>query len=277
MASGARLLRYATGATTTGSKLRERQSDQEGGTSLPDTIRALIKGHGWNPAWASPDDGPRPPGRVAQSISLTKLDALLAEGHMVILQGNYNVMSRKFREQASPLKGGGGHALTIDAVDPARGYYVVDTIPRKGKYEGRWIPAAEIQRYATGLAGAGQAWAAWARPANVTTGPTTPTPESGRSRGLAFSILSERRGIATVQGPKHALIRTWDNHHVAIAEGARKVVLAECRLDEPLDHHPGDRQPVYLVSHPEQPVGGAAFFLLAVDCTVEWNEPAGGG
>ena len=48
--------RYAAGLRITGSELRARQSDQVGGTSIPDVCRALAT-YGFRPPWAAPMDG----------------------------------------------------------------------------------------------------------------------------------------------------------------------------------------------------------------------------
>lgn len=168
--SGARLLRYATGINVTGSAVRAKQSDQSGGTSIPDIMRALHNGWSLEPSWASPDDSnggrsARPANRVATYIGAANLKGLLGQGYMVIVQGDYGNLPLRYREQASFTD---DHAFTVDAYAVRSGVpsvYVVDTIPRASEhYEGRWIPLTALLAYAYGLAGQGRIYAAWAKP-----------------------------------------------------------------------------------------------------------------
>jgi hypothetical protein len=163
LACGARLLLYATDTKTTGSALRQCQDDQSGGTSIPDTVKALRHCHDWGPSWAAPDEGrtPMPPGRTVDRIRYGDLGPLVTAGNMVLVQIVYEKLG-KFREQFSFV---GGHALTLDAYDIERGFYAVDPIPKPGSgYKGRWIPEAVIRDATDAMSGSGWVYAAWAKP-----------------------------------------------------------------------------------------------------------------
>lgn len=169
--SGARLLLYGRGIRTTGSKVRAQQSDQSGGTSIPDIMRALHRGWSFEPQWAAPNDSnsgrdPIPANRESDWITETKARSLLLDGFMLIWQGDYGNLPLQYREQAGFTD---DHAFTVDAFrnTPTFGpeYYVVDTIPRPSEdYDGRWIPRSALIAYSNGLSGAGRIYAAWARP-----------------------------------------------------------------------------------------------------------------
>ena len=166
-ASAARLARYERGITITGGAVRARQSDQTGGTSIPDVMRGLHNGWSIEPKWAAPNDSngrgdPIPANRTGDYISPTRLQGLLRDGYMVLVQGDYGALPITYREQANFTD---DHAFTVDAYEAGRGYYVVDTLPRNGSgYKGRWIPTLYIHRYAYALAGSGRIFAAWTRP-----------------------------------------------------------------------------------------------------------------
>lgn len=174
-ASCARLARYAFGIVTTGGRIRACQSDQSGGTSLPDVLRALRNCFGKTVSWAAPNDSndglnSPPPGRVADWITPARLVDLLEAGYMAMVQGDYGDLPLAYREQASFVA---DHTFTVDATrvqSGARQAYIVDTIPKYGTgYDGRWIPWSALMRYAHGLAGAGRIYAAWAKPAKAAT------------------------------------------------------------------------------------------------------------
>lgn len=167
-ASAARLLWYGTGIRASGSSVRSRQSDQSGGTSIPDVMRALHNGWSCEPFWAAPNDSNSgvnpsiPANHQGGFVTEIHLRNLLAQGYMVLTQGDYGNLPILYREQKNFL---GDHAFTIDTYNSAKAYYVVDTLPKPGSgYNGRWVPAAALRSYWFGLAGNGKIYAAWIKP-----------------------------------------------------------------------------------------------------------------
>ena len=173
MTSGARLMRYATGVNVTGSKLRTYQSDQSGGTSIPDVCRATHKGYDFEPYWAAPRDSNSgtdgiPARKDGDWIGYNRLRGLLLDGNMVILQGNYGKIPDRY---ALSDTFNGDHAFTLDAWSSSKGYYCVDTLFHEpSSYNGSWIPSSIIHAYAYALAGSGRMYAAWAKPLPDTSG-----------------------------------------------------------------------------------------------------------
>jgi hypothetical protein len=220
MACGARLLLYATDTKTTGSALRQCQDDQSGGTSIPDTVKALRHCHAWGPSWAAPDEGrtPMPPGRTVDRIRFGDLGPLVTAGNMVLVQIVYEKLG-KFREQFSFV---GGHALTLDAYDITRGFYAVDTIPKPGSaYKGRWIPSAVIRDATDAMSGSGWVYAAWAKPK------ATPTPPEEDAMPDFYIDPSGAIGTVTVTDDGVALIDVQTGEHTAIKRGTVRNVFCE--------------------------------------------------
>jgi hypothetical protein len=167
MASGARLMRYATGIKRTGSQVRAQQSDQVGGTSIPDVCRATHKGWSFEPYWAAPNDTNAgrdrlPVRKDGDWIGYNRLRGLLLDGNMVIVQGEYGKIPDRYTLSDSF---NGGHAFTVDAYNSTKGYYVCDTLFHEpSPYDGQWLPSTNLHAYAYGLAGSGRIYAAWAKP-----------------------------------------------------------------------------------------------------------------
>ena len=179
-ASMARLRRYMTGIPTTGTQVRNNQSDQDGGISIPDALCALRRmAPIVRPNWAAPYDmtaKPNPINRIAGATTSAGIIHLLEEGNMVVMQGDYGNLPVEWREQKTFTD---DHAFTIDAVfgtSSTRAGYVVDTIPHYGTgYQGRVIPWTALLQYAYGLAGNGRIFAAWGKPPAIPKPPDTGT------------------------------------------------------------------------------------------------------
>lgn len=224
-ASGARLMRYATGTNVSGGAVRSHQSDQSGGTSIPDVMRALHNGWSFEPVWASSNDSngggsPQPANKVSGWIDADRLQALLGKGYMVMLQGDYGDLPVKYREQTTFRD---DHCFTLDSFDKTApgltgaGYYAVDTIPRAASgYDGRWIPLVAIHSYAYGLAGTGRFYAAWARPASL---PDTGT--EGDVFDKPFSI-PQQPSMAESKGAKLYTNASFTGTSYAIPAGDTK-------------------------------------------------------
>jgi len=177
-ATTARMLLFGWGIVTSGGQVRAAQSDQIGGTSLPDVLRAMKNRWGKNAdGWAAPNDGlPIPANKKGGWITTATLWNLLADPRtMVAVQGDYGDLPLAYREQATFRD---DHTFSVDSVrdTPSRGKeaYVVDTIPRYSEnYDGRWMPWNVLLAYAFGLAGQGRVYAFWVRTRQ--SAPTPPT------------------------------------------------------------------------------------------------------
>jgi hypothetical protein len=125
---------------------------------------------------------------VAQVIVPSKLEELLDDDYMVLVQGDYGNLPTAYREQVTFRD---DHAFTVDkrrGTGQAKQAYVVDTIPRAGSgYKGRWIPWGALMSYAHGLAGSGRIYAAWARP----------LPDTGTEDALEAFSIPQNPSIAT--------------------------------------------------------------------------------
>jgi hypothetical protein len=151
LAAGAMLARSAFGIRTSGSRLRQLQDDQSGGTSLAELQTALYRGYGVTVVW--------------NAITPDQLHALLTVGAGVVVQGDYSRIPADWRLQRSFA---GGHAIYLDGYIPGwegqpAAYFVIDPLGR-GRYAGAWWHAAVVEDFAVSFAGRGRVAAAWAPP-----------------------------------------------------------------------------------------------------------------
>ncbi len=153
MAAGAMLARLGWGIVTTGGTLRALQDDQEGGTDLGDLATALWRGYGVSPRWGG--------------ILPDQLRKLIGAGYGAVVHGTYGVLPVPFNKQPSFT---GPHAIFIDAYFPGSrkapaAYFVVDPIYQAGGgYEGEWMPADLVEKFALDFTRNGRIMAAWAYP-----------------------------------------------------------------------------------------------------------------
>jgi hypothetical protein len=165
MASGAMLARLGYGIVTTGSQLRARQPDQEGGTSLADLQLAIGT---WGVSFSQ------------GAISPLQLRALLYAGAGAVVQVTYGAIPVSLRLQASFT---GGHAIYLDGFRPAgtdgpAAYFVIDPLgPTWSGYRGAWWPAEIVEAAALAFGG-GRAYTAWAFPGGTTPANPAPLPPS---------------------------------------------------------------------------------------------------
>lgn len=202
MASTARLLRYGFAIKTTGSRLRACQSDQVGGTSIPDAARAVGKCHDKVIQWASPNDGvPVPAGRIGDFISPTRLRDLLDGHYMVLVQGDFDQILDPYRVGSVFM---GDHAFTVDGRrfvrDRKTGFlreqaYVVDTQPKATSgYLGVWMPFSMLLNYAFKYAGNNRIYAAWTKPPELPDTGTEPD-----MPGLAITDFHVQPGTVQIE------------------------------------------------------------------------------
>jgi hypothetical protein len=165
MASGAMLARLGYGIVTTGSQLRARQPDQEGGTSISDLQVAIAS---WGVSFSQ------------GAISPLQLRALTYAGAGAVLQVDYGKIPVSLRLQADFT---GGHAIYLDGFRPAgadgpAGYYVIDPLgPTWAGYRGAWSPADVVEAAALAFGG-GTAYTAWAFPGGTAPAHPAPLPPS---------------------------------------------------------------------------------------------------